>query len=247
MNLKEIFDQLTYGELSQISIGGGAAGQIRPEDYAKLVAHTNLGLTALYKRFNLKVGRFTLQLQPGLLTYQLNSAYCQSNSRSKVATKYINDTAMPFKDNLLKVEYVFAETGFEFSVNNPVDLLSINTPSQRVLTVPADIVAKLDTLPDELKTDTLEVVFRANHPKILTDEGEIEPEETELELPETHVEPLLLYIASRVHTPAGIGGEDNTGNIYYQKYEMVCQELENQNLQIDKGAQYNRIEKNGWV
>lgn len=42
MNLKEIFDQLTYGELSQISIGGGAAGQIRPEDYAKLVAHTNL-------------------------------------------------------------------------------------------------------------------------------------------------------------------------------------------------------------
>lgn len=247
MNLKEIFDQLTYGELSQISIGGGAAGQIRPEDYAKLVAHTNLGLTALYKRFNLKVGRFTVELQPGLLNYQLNSAYCKSNARSKQVLKYIDDTAMPFKDTLLKVEYVFAETGFEFSVNNPVDLLSMNTPSQRVLTVPADIVAKLDTLPDELKTNTLEVVFRANHPKILTDEGEIEPEETELELPETHVDALLYYIASRVHTPAGIGGEDNTGNIYYQKYEMVCQELENQNLQIDKGAQYNRIEKNGWV
>lgn len=247
MNLKEIFDQLTYGELSQISIGGGAAGQIRPEDYAKLVAHTNLGLTALYKRFNLKVGRFTIELQSGLLTYQLNSAYCKSNTRSKAPLKYIDDTAAPFKDNLLKVEYVFAETGFEFSVNNPVDLLSMNTPSQRVLTVPADIVAKLDTLPDELKTDTLEVVFRANHPKILTDEGEIEPEETELELPETHVDALLYYIASRVHTPAGIGGEDNTGNLYFQKYEMACQELENQNLQIDKGAQYNRIEKNGWV
>ena len=247
MNLKEIFDQLTYGELSQISIGGGAAGQIRPADHAKLVAHTNLGLTALYKRFNLKMGRFTLELQPGLTTYQLNSQFCQSNTRSKQPLKYIDDAAMPFKDSLLKVEYVFAETGFEFSVNNPVDIYSMNTPTQRVLTVPADIVARKDTLPEDMKTSTLEIVFRDNHPKILTDDGEIEPEEVQLELPETHVDALLYYIASRVHTPAGIGGEDNTGNLYYQKYEIACQELENQNLQIDKGAQYNRLEKSGWV
>jgi hypothetical protein len=247
MKLKEVFDQLTYGELSQIFIGGGTAGEIRQADYGKVVAHINLGLTAIYKRFHLKEGRFVVELQDGLTTYQLSSQYCQSNTRSRQVVKYIDDTAFPFADTLLKVEHVFAESGFEFSVNNPVDKLSINTPSQRVLTVPAEIVAQDPSLVDELKTSTLEVVFRANHKKIVVEDNDIEPEEYELELPETHLEPLLFFVASRVHTPAGVGGEDNTGNMYYQRYELACQALENQNFQIDKGAQYNRLEKNGWV
>jgi hypothetical protein len=247
MKLQEVFTQLTVGELSQISIGGGTMGEIRQADYGKVVAHINLGLAAIYQRFNLKEGRFILELQQGLTTYQLSSQYCQANSRSRQPLKYIDDTAMPYKDNLMKVEHVFAESGFEFSVNNAVDVYSMNTPTQRVLTVPADIVAKKDTLLEELKTDTLEVVFRAAHPKIIVEDNDIEPDMYELELPDTHLEPLLFFVASRVHTPAGLGGEDNTGNLYFQRYEMACQALENQNLQIDKGAQYNRIERNGWV
>lgn len=245
MKLKEIFDQLTYGELSQLSIGGGAAGMIRPEDYPRMVAHVNLGLMALYKRFNLKQKQFTINLQQGQLTYQLNSQFCASNSRSRAPVKYIDDTANPFKDDLLKVEHVFAESGFEFSVNNAVDIYSMNTPTQRTLVVPADIVAKKDYLLEELKTDTLDVMFRAAHAKLSMED--VEPEDIELELPETHVEALLLYVAARVHTPAGIGETESTGNNYFAKYEMACQQLENQNLQIDQGAQYNKLERNGWV
>jgi len=248
MNLKEVFDQLTYGELSQISIGGGTAGQIRPDDYPKIVAHINLGLTAIYKRFNLKVGRIKLELQDDQLEYHLASKYAVSNREYRSTTKYIKDsTASPFLDDIVKVEYVFADSGYEFAVNNAVDVYSMNTPSQRVLVVPADIVAKKDTLEEELKTDNLQIVYRAAHPKIVFDDGDLDPEETFLELPETHLEPLLFFVASRVHTPAGIGGEDNTGNTYFQRYELSCQELENQNLQVDKGAQYNRLQKGGWV
>jgi hypothetical protein len=245
MKLKEIFDQLAYGELSQISIGGGAAGAVRAEDYPKLVAHVNLGLTALYKRFNLKKSQFKLVLQPGVTMYALNSKFATTNTRSREAVKFINDATMPFRDDLLKVENVFASTGYEFSVNNPVDSFSMNTPSQRMLVVPADIVAMADWLPDEMKTSTLNVVFRANHPKLEAED--VEPEDLELELPDTHLEALLLFVAARVHTPIGIGAEDNTGNLYMQKYEMACQELENKNLQIDQGAQYDRLQKGGWV
>jgi hypothetical protein len=245
MKLKEIFDQLTYGELSQISIGGGAAGTVRPEDYPKLVAHVNLGLTALYKRFNLKRGQFKLVLQPGVTMYALNSKFAVTNTRSREAVKFINDTGMPFRDDLLKVENVYSDLGFEFGVNNPADALSMNTPSQRMLVVPADIVARADWLPDDLKTSALTVHFRANHPKLEAED--VEPEDLEIDLPETHLEALLLFIAARVHTPIGIGGEDNTGNTYFQKYEMACQELENRNLQIDHGTQYDRLQKGGWV
>jgi hypothetical protein len=245
MKLKEIFDQLTYGELSQISIGGGAAGTVRAEDYPKLVAHVNLGLTALYKRFNLKRGQFKLVLQPNVTMYALNSKFAVTNTRSREAVKFINDTGMPFRDDLLKVESVLSDTGYEFGVNNPVDPLSMNTPSQRMLVVPADVVARADWLADEMKTSSLTVFFRANHPKLEAED--VEPEDLEIDLPETHLEALLLFIASRVHTPIGIGGEDNTGNTYFQKYELACQELENKNLQIDTGAQYDRLQKGGWV
>lgn len=245
MKLKEIFDQLTYGELSQLSIGGGAAGQIRVEDYPRMVNHVNLGLTAVYKRFNLKQKRFTINLQPGQTLYNLSSKYCMANRRSREPVRYIDDTANPFVDDLLKVEQVFSDSGYEFNVNNPVDMLSMNTPVQRQLVVPADIVAKKDYLPEEMRTDTLDVVFRANHAKLSAED--VEPEDIELEIPETHVEALLLFIAARVHTPAGIGESESTGNNYYAKYELACQQLEDQGLQIDKGAQYNRLQKGGWV
>jgi len=244
MKLKEIFDQLTYGELSQISIGGGAAGAIRVQDYPKMIAHVNLALTALYKRFKLKEGRFTLQLQPGVYTYQLNSKFAASN-KSRGPVKYINDLAFPFKDDLLKVEHIYSSSGFEFNVNNAADKLSMNTPNQRTLVVPKDIVDQLDTLTEDLKTSTLEIVYRANHVKLAYED--VEPEEIELELPETHVDALLLFVGARVHTPAGLGESESTGNTYYQKYEFACQQLENQDFQIDHGTQYNKLERNGWV
>jgi hypothetical protein len=245
MKLKEIFDQLTFGELSQISIGGGEAGAIRPQDYARMVAHVNLGLTTLYKRFKLKEGRFILQLQPGVYTYQLNSQFAASNTKSRAPVKYINDAAFPFKDDLLKVEHIYSSSGFEFNVNNAADKLSMNTPTQRTLVVPKDIVDKLDTLTEDLKTSTLEIVYRANHAKLGYED--VEPEDIELELPETHVDALLLFVAARVHTPSGIGEAESTGNTYFQKYEFACQQLENQDFQIDHGTQYNKLERNGWV
>lgn len=245
MKLQEIFDQLTYGELSQISIGGGEAGAIRPEDYARMTAHVNLALTALYKRFKLKNGEFTLLLQPGVYTYPLAYQYCVANTRSRAPVKYMDDTAMPFKDNLLKVENVYSELGFEFNVNNASDVYSMNTPVQRTLVVPKDIVDMKDTLPEDLKTDKLKVVYRANHPKVSVED--YDPDEIELELPETHVDALLLYIAARVHTPAGIGEAESTGNNYYAKYELACQNLESQDYQIDHGTQYNKMIRNGWV
>lgn len=245
MKLKEIFDQLTYGELSQVSIGGGASGAIRPEDYPKIVAHVNLGLTALYKRFTLKKGEFKLVLQPGVLAYALSSKFATTNTRSREAVKYINDAAMPFRDDLLKVETVQSATGYDFSLNNVADMFSMRTPMQRMLVVPADIVAQADWLLDDMKTSYLQVGYRANHPKLEAED--IEPEDLEIELPDTHLEALLLFVAARVHTPIGIGGEDNTGNVYMQKYEMACQELEAKNLQIDEGTQYDRLPNNGWV
>lgn len=250
MKLLEVFSQLTYGELSQLHIGGGEAGEINEKNYPAVLSHVNLGLMALYKRFPLKEGRLLVSLLAGRYTYPLNARYAVSNTASLEADKYILDTTGnmgAFKDDILKVEQVFTSAGKEFALNDGADEYTIVTPSATVLRVPSAIVANAADLPEDLKTLTLEVVYRAKHPVISVDDVGFDPEITELELPYSHLEPLLLFVASRVNNPIGMVNEFNAGNNYAAKYEQACQALEVANLRVDQGAQPDRIQRNGWV
>ena len=248
MKLKEVFDQLTYGELSQLAIGGRDTGAIAPENYNKVVAHINLGLMALYKRFHLKEGSIYVELQPDRLVYPLTSRYAVSSRSSREAVRYIKDSlALPFKDDLLKIKRVTGTSGVEFPLNDLGDPFTMLTPTMQTLVVPQAIVVPTPELDETLVTTTLKVAYQASHPLIITDDGDLDLDFVEIELPYTHLEPLLLFVASRVHTPAGMTNEANMGNTYYQRYDLACQELENKNLTVDQASHEDRAGRNGWV
>lgn len=240
IKLSDVFTQLTYGELSQVSIGGGEAGQIDESNYEQVIAHINLGLTALYKRFPLKEERLTIVVDPNRITYPINSSFAISNTTSLEVQKFIDDMIIPFKDDVLKIERVYNSDGIEFSLNDDGNSDSVFTPSSTVLRIPP-------TVNRELLTSTLELVYRANHPMIKVGDGPFNPGNTNLELPITHLEPLLLYVASRFHGPVGMVNEFNMSNNYAAKYEAACQEIELRNLRVDQGSQYNRLQDNGWI
>lgn len=236
IKLSEVFSQLTYGELSQVSIGGGEAGQINDDNYEHIVAHINLGLTALYKRFPLKESHLKIIVQPGRITYPINSLFAISNTASPEIVKYIDDTAEQFKNDVLKIERVYDSDGNEFDLNDSGNLSSFSTPSATVLRAPLGLTAT-----------TLDLVYRANHPLITVGMGAFNPDAVELELPITHLEPLLLYVASRFHAPTGLVNEFNASNNYAAKYEAACQEIELRNLRVDQAGQYDRLHEKGWV
>lgn len=246
MKLAEIYTQLTHGELSQLAIGGSEQGEINENNYDRILSHVNLALTALFKRFPLKEGRLTLALQPGRYTYPLKQAYAVSNVASTEPVKYILDAGDPFLEDILKVESIFTDAGYELGLNNEADPYAVMTPSASVLRIPAWIVNQGPDLPEELKTTNLEVVYRANHP-IITSDASFDPGNFEVELPYSHLEPLLLYIASRLHNPIGMTNEFHTGNSYAAKYELACQALETTNLGVDQGSQPDRITRGGWI
>lgn len=226
MTLQDIFDQLTSGELSQLSTGGAEHGAISEANYGKIIPHINLGLTALYKRFPLKQDQVHIALVPGTLTY----------------------STLTIAPSLLKVEQVLTDDGYELALNDAADTFSVTTPVASSLLVPADIVAQGADLPDKYKTAGFTVVYRANHPKVVQRLGFFDPKRERLQLPETHLEPLLYYVASRVHTPMGTGQfEGQIGNNYYAKYEASCQSLELSNLNVDQGSQSTRLRDKGWV
>lgn len=238
MKLSEIFNQLAYGELSNLGMVDQETGLIAFTKYPMLVANINLGLTALYKRFPLKEGRLTFQLQAGKIAYPL--------STSEDVTFLDSNGADEFTDDILKVERVYTSNGFELSLNNIEDEYSCTTPSSAVLRVPLAISNKSVDLPSQLVTDTLEVVYRATHPTIVYSVP-FNPARITVELPVSHLEPLLLFVASRLNNPVGMTNEFHAGNSYAAKYEKACHELELLNLKTDQGSNGGRFHINGWV
>lgn len=237
MKLQEIFDSLATGEFSQLNLGGAGQGVIDETNYSRVLPHINLGLTSLYRRFSLKTGKLTLQLQADLLRYRLTSAYAVNARRSQQPVRYIRDTAAePFTDDVLKVERVIADVEGELPLNDAAHPLSVVTPTTLLL-----------ELPGGLKSDTVDVLYRASHPVVVQGLGFFDPARIDLELPASHLEALLYFVAARAHTPLGMTNEGQGGNQFYALYEGACAELEANNLQIDQGVSNTRLQRAGWV
>ena len=229
MTLQEIFNQLMVGELSQISIGGSEAGEISRANYPRLVPHITLGLTALYKRFTLKEGEVTIRLLPGISKYSIDS---------NGDTVFVPDpTEEDFADDLLKIERVTDAMGTDIPLNERDNPYSAITPSRTMLVLPK-------MWKDGLVPETLTVNYRANHPAI---RNVTRPASVNIELPDSYLEALLYFVASRINNPIGMTNEFHAGNSYAAKYEQECARLETLNLEVDQGYQNTRLRAGGWV
>jgi hypothetical protein len=186
-------------------------------------------------------------LVPGKYVYPLKSDFAVSNLRggSRVV-KYIEDTPTKrFKDDILKIERALTDGGFDLTINDAGYPYSLMTPALTTLDVPAAINDQVSGLPDELRTEKIRVIYRADHPKVVIT-PDSDPELVYLELPQTHLEALLWFVASRINNPIGMGQEFNAGNIYYQKFEAECARIQNEGLEIDQGAEGDRLHRKGW-
>lgn len=242
MKLMDVFQSLATGEFAQLKLGD--SGTIIEANWPKVIPHVNLGLLNLYSRFALKRGAVTVALQPNQPRYLLNSRYAVSNVRSPAPVKYLLDAGAPFLDDLLKVEQVCTDTGTALALNEASNVYAVSTPSLTTLEVPLAIVNQVAGLPDWARTTQLVLGYRASHPAISV---EADAERTDLELPMSHLEALLYYVASRVFPNPTNVNEVNTGAGYFARYEAECRRLEGQSLAIDQGRGEDRLHANGWA
>lgn len=249
MKLSQVFEQLTQGELSQVAIGGnGTTGQVAEANYRAVGNHVMLGLTSLYKRFNLKQSRLVVQLMPDIFTYPLQSKYALNNRGSTEPMRWILDspTAL-FKDDIIKIHKVSTGSGYYFPINDAMDPYSVVTPTMDSIRVPADVVNATIALDALYSTTILQVEYQANHPNFVPRVNYFDPAHTNIELPYSHLQALLYFVASRVHNPIGMGQEFNAGNTWFAKYEAECQRLEADGAEIDNAAQVDRASRGGWI
>lgn len=248
MKLQTIFTQLSINEFSKLSIGGEDQGVVNENNYKNIIPQIQLGLTALYTRFNLKEGRLKLQLLENRESYPLTSVHSAQYKRNKGEAVFILDSpSAPFRDDILKIKAVTNSRGWEYPINDSTDKYSLGSLTNTSLYVPRVIFDGSSDLPEYIAARQLDVTYWANHPEIKMTVGYFDPERVDIELPDAYMEPLLYYIASRVHNPVGMVNEFNAGNNYAAKYEQSCMRLEERNLDQDEWLAPTRFRRNGWV
>lgn len=246
MKLIEVFNQLSYGELSQLNLGRLDGEDINEDNYPVLMGHVNMGLTALYKRFSLKEGRLNLQIVPNQVSYPLLSKFAVTG-KGTATVRYIKDSAdAPFQEDIHKIERVITDTGGELLLNDYADPYSCHTPSLNILRLPTIVVDGTAPLDSIYNTKSVTLVYRANHPVIDINVGSFDPATRDIELPYSHLQALLYFVASRAHNPIGMTNEFNAGNNWNAKYEFECNQLESAGLEVDSGVHNTRLIRNGW-
>ena len=161
--------------------------------------------------------------------------------------EFIRDQAYaPFQDDIILITKVQTANELDLDLNVLGNPWSITTTKANVLEVPRRIVDKGVGVPDWLQTDRLLVTYRQGHPKILPGAGEYDGNRVEIDIPETHKQALLYFVASAVHNPIGMGQEFNAGNTYFAKYMAEVQTLKEDGMYIDQADQGTKFESKGF-
>lgn len=241
MTLQEIFDLLQQGELSQMSLGTSDGVSIGEEHQARVIGAVNRALTELHKRFALRVLEVPLQMQVGTSVYWIDPKYAVSTGGT--APKYLLDASQPL-EKLIRVEQIFDAEGCELAMNHKGDLVDqsrlwVRMPTYNCLVLPPD-----------LATQTLKVMYRANHAKLEKTPGFFDPSQVQVDIPDVYLEALLLHVASTMTNPAGPHSGNagfHEGNNYWARFEAACQLLQDQEYRNQETTENYRLYRNGWV
>lgn len=237
--LQRIFDDLSYGELSQVNLSGKNSdcecGEWDRKAEKTIVSHLNMALDAIYTRFPLLEKEVTIQLYPELTHYRLESKYAETNTESDEPIKYIKDSEFyPFTDDILRVESCFDEGGFSLPINDRKREYSIFTPDYNSIQVPFSE-----------KNFALFLIYRARHPVITTEYTDAN--EVLILLPPYLYEALLCYITYRVHKARSNQEAQAEAVRALQLYETKCKEVETRNMtHNDLNVTNTLLDDNGW-
>lgn len=237
MNLLDVFSALTYGELKQLKLAHfhSEDSESAPDSssYAPLISDINLGITELHKRLWLRTEELYIQQYAHIEHYILAPKYA-AQFGSAEPYKYILDTVEnPFQDNVLKIEECYNEIGELLVLNDPTDSESLFTPTYRSLQVPNPVSANI-----------IGIQYRANHPKLVYVPG-VEPEDIEIALPESLLEPLLYYVAMRNFS--SLNSDDNhEGNNYHKKFEDSVAQYRIVGLNTQPEISNSNFDARGW-
>jgi hypothetical protein len=199
-------------------ISFGADGCDTPETREKIIHSVELGLSDLHKRFLLKEGVENVELLRQSTAYTLQAT------------------------DLVQIERIEDEDGNALSVNDPYALYGITLMGDKSFYIHKDFFKDRTE-----SSKTIRAFYRAKPKEINKLLAVAYPAGIEIDLPDTYLQALLYYVASRVHTPIGLTKEFHQGNDYLGKYEAEVARLLQHNIRLDRIEETDRFSTSGWA
>lgn len=242
MRVEDVFEGLSYGELSNLALSGEGSGDIDTNRISKLVLYLNDGLARIHNRFKLREREISVRLVEDQKTYHLKSQFAESSGSTSVHYLMDLEDEEPFDDTILKILGVYdADTGKNLPVNDREHRDSVFTPKEKMLRVPE---------PEEGKI--LNVVYQATHSKLFgLNETETNLDDVlaqEVELPSYLEEAINNYVAHKLYSHMNGGDNAARARDYYGAYDLICSELEQKDTPNEGyHVSHMKLEERGFV
>ena len=238
MYLSDLFKQLSFGQLSNLSLSGNGSGVIVGEQKPKIVNMANEGLLKLYSKFILDEKTLVLNLTNGTARYNLTKANSVYGADVSNPNGYIIDTEEnPFLGDVVRVLAAHDSFGLDVPLNDDQANISVFTPAPEAV--------QIRQAPNNIRALTgLMLTYQAKHPEL-----DVEGEDDQLiELPDVLEPALRSYVAYMIFS--GMNGPDNSAKAaeHMSQYEATCMEVIDKDLVSSSYSRTNsRFSRNGWA
>lgn len=235
MNLNDLYQKLSFGELSNLALANEGNGTIKEAAKPRIVNYANEALTRIHTQFLLRENDLVLELYEDVTNYHLIPRFAQNAGSDPVleARRYIRDLPNePFLGDVAKVMRVFDQEGYVLPLNDENKPLSVFTPQPLILQVPS---------PEEGKV--LAVQYQALHPKLDKDVPE-----GVLFVPESLMGALTAFIAYKVFSHMNTQDASAKAQEHLSVYTGICQEVREQDITNQTPSNtYSQFEERGWA
>lgn len=236
LKVSQLFHDLSYGELSNLSLAGEGDGTISPRTQPKIILHANDALLDLASRFVLSEKDILVTLLDDITNYHLIPRFAENytpvNADDDEPIRYILDSpGERFEGGILRINQVFDSNGAKLPLNDTANLFSVFTPQTHILQVTTPVA---DTV--------LNVLYQARLPELT---GELDQL---IELPDVLHRPLRVFIAYKVLDAMNTQDTSRKAREHFTNYEVLCQKALDADLVNSSTSTSNsRFEKRGWA
>lgn len=233
MKLKDLFQNLALGELSNSSLVEIGQFEIDKKQLPKVIHAANQTLEYFYSNFSLKINEVIIQLSEGISRYYLDHDYAFSNLDSNI--KYIMDTyENPFQNDVLHILQVKSLNGYSYPLNDLNSNIAIHTPEYNCIQIS-----------DMVQDRFLVITYQAGHQRIpLTEQLN---SNFAIQIPSSYRTALQTYIACLVLQNMG-GNHINESNALFAKFKTLTEELKLQGIGTITQTGINiKPQLGGWI
>ena len=235
MLLNDLYQKLSYGELSNLAIGMEGTGQITEEGKPRIVNYANDGLIRLYSEFLIREKEVMVLMFKEVTFYHLITRFAVNAGEEAdlESRRYLLDLPEePFENDVLKVLTVFSSTRKRLPLNDTDQPGSVFTPQPTILQVPFPV-----------EGGVLTVSYQANHPVL-----DVEVPGGRIDLPDVLNGALTAWIAYKVFSHMNTQESTAKAQEHLEIYQAVVEQTKQMDLvNASTSTTTHVFEKRGFV